>query len=561
MSLTNVAIRRAHYLEGYKAGAVREYVSFLLSARNDIIGKLNASGELTAFKRDRLETLLASIDARVDKAYSRASAGLLKNLSDLAGLESEFEGESLSDVLPARLNVKVPPATQVAAAVFARPFQNKLLKDYASELGKAKATEIANAIRTGYFEGLTNAEIVRRLTENEFAGSVRQAEAVVRTAIGHTANTARNAVWQANADIVSGVEWVAALDSRTTATCRGRDGQVYPVDSGPRPPAHWNCRSTTVAVLKDDKDQDPGTRASKDGPVAGDLDYSGWLKTQPKDFVVDMLGKDKAELFLKGGLHLAKFIDKAGNELTLPQLKAKYKAAWGKAFGKPPTTAKKAAPATKPDKAGGVFADLESKSLAYVVTNGEKGNREFASLLLADGSELLRRKGGKHSVSFNPLELAQMKGGRLYHNHPGGASLSPADLGLLVRFELDEMVAIGNTNRTIYRARLPAKAMSTAEKRQAVATGIRQVWTPTYNDLSSYLLKNAASWRGKLTADEARILATHAANVVVSNAGFFRYSVERLPVAVAEYTKRPEWVSLMADLTDKAKWISSWNQP
>lgn len=559
MSLSDVAIRRAHYLEGYKAGAVREYVNFLLSARNDVIGQLSAGGELTAFKRDRLEKLLASIDARVDKAYTQASAGLLKNLSDLAELESEFEAESLSDVLPARLNVTVPSGTQVAAAVFARPFQNKLLKDYANGLGKAKAAEIANSIRSGYFEGLTNAEIVRRLTDNEFAGSVRQAEAVVRTAIGHTANAARNAVWQANADIVAGVEWVSALDSRTTAVCRGRDGQVYPVDSGPRPPGHWNCRSTTVAVLKDDPDQNSGTRASADGPVAGDLNYSGWLKTQPKAFVVDILGKDKAELFLKGGLPLSKFIDKAGNELTLPQLKAKYKAAWGKTFGKPAQGKKP--PVAPTSKKAGAFNKNEAASLDYVVTNGEKGNREYASLLLSDGSELLRRKGDKHSVSFNSLELAQMKGGRLYHNHPGGASLSPADLGILVEFELDEMVAIGNSNRTIYRARLPAKTMETAEKRQAVASGIRQVWTPAYNDLSSFLLKNADTWRGKLTADEAHILATHAANVVVSDAGFFRYSVERLPTAVAEYMKRPEWVSLMADLTDKAKWISSWNQP
>ena len=55
------------------------------------------------------------------------------------------------------------------------------------------------------------------------------------------AAVARQAVAEANGDIVAGVRMVATLDSRTSSVCRSLDGRVFPVDSGPRPPVPINC--------------------------------------------------------------------------------------------------------------------------------------------------------------------------------------------------------------------------------------------------------------------------------------------------------------------------------
>jgi hypothetical protein len=65
-------------------------------------------------------------------------------------------------------------------------------------------------------------------------------------------------------------------------------------------------------IPKDQRDQIIGTTTAKS--------YNEWLKTQPKSFVEDVLGKQKAKLYLDGGLPLDRFVDRAGNELTLEQL-------------------------------------------------------------------------------------------------------------------------------------------------------------------------------------------------------------------------------------------------
>ena len=138
--------------------------------------------------------------------------------------------------------------------------------------------------------------------------------------------------------MIKGVRWLAILDGRTSAICRGRDGKVFPVDSGPRPPAHPGCRSTTVAVLKSfreigiDADDAPGISGVLDGKAAPFQTYNDWLRTQPKAFIEDVLGKTKAKLYLDGNLSLDKFVDiKGGRTFTLEDLAVREAEAFRKA--------------------------------------------------------------------------------------------------------------------------------------------------------------------------------------------------------------------------------------
>jgi hypothetical protein len=113
---------------------------------------------------------------------------------------------------------------------------------------------------------------------------------------------------------------------------------VFPVDSGPRPPAHPNCRSTTTPVIKSWKElginlteAPPGTRASMDGQVPATLTYNDWLKKQPQAFQDEVLGPTKAKLYRKGDLSLDRFIDKSGNEYTLDELRRREMGAFERA--------------------------------------------------------------------------------------------------------------------------------------------------------------------------------------------------------------------------------------
>ena len=168
--------------------------------------------------------------------------------------------------------------------------------------------------------------------------SRRGAEAMVRTSVNHTVNVARTDTYGANSDVIKGIQWVATLDSRTTMICASRDGQVYPIDSGPRPPAHINCRSSTAPVLKSWKEMGislseapEGTRASMDGQVAVSTTYQSWLEGKSAAFQDDILGPTKGKLFRDGGLTLDKFVDRNGAEYTLDELRRREADAFAKA--------------------------------------------------------------------------------------------------------------------------------------------------------------------------------------------------------------------------------------
>jgi SPP1 gp7 family putative phage head morphogenesis protein len=302
------------------------------------------------------------------EAYGVVGKELTKELRELAEYEVEWQGELFRHTLPIDFDVIRPDRHQLKAAVEARPFQGALLKEWIEGLETARYHRLRDAIRIGYVEGQSVDQLVRRVRGTKAQGykdgvldiSRRSAEAMVRTAVNATATHARDALYAENTDLIKSVRWVSTLDNRTTPVCRGRDGKVYPVGKGPRPPAHINCRSTTVPVTKSfrelgiDLDEvPPGTRASMDGQVPAGKSYSDWLRGKSEDFQADILGKKKAKLFRDGKINLDRFVDEKGREYTLEELRRREREAWNKAFpgDAPPKPEPKPRPQPKPKPA------------------------------------------------------------------------------------------------------------------------------------------------------------------------------------------------------------------
>jgi len=328
-------------LQRLSASVVRKIIAMLNRSDARIVERLLAS-DISAISRTRQEVLLREIRRIVDSAHTDAMGALRIEIEGLAQYEGEYQHEVLQRFTPAVVDFVRPSEAQILAAVNSRPFQGKLMREWLSELGAATARRVRDAIRAGYVEGLTTEQIVRQLRGTASQGykdgvleiTRRHAQTVVRTAINHTANTARSYVYDANRDLVKAVKWVSTLDSRTSLVCMGRDNKVYPVDSGPRPPAHPNCRSTTVPVLRSwrelgiDADEFPaGTRASMNGQVPSDMDYDTFLRRQSQAFQDDVLGQRRAALF-RAGANVDRFTDRAGNELTLDQLRRREREYW-----------------------------------------------------------------------------------------------------------------------------------------------------------------------------------------------------------------------------------------
>lgn len=114
-----------------------------------------------------------------------------------------------------------------------------------------KADELAQIIKDGQLQQLTSSEISQLLDERINGLHNTQARALSKTAVNYTSNLARNEALVANKDVFNEVVWVSVLDSGTTEYCEEHDGDVYPIDSGPRPPAHWGCRSFVEPYIVD----------------------------------------------------------------------------------------------------------------------------------------------------------------------------------------------------------------------------------------------------------------------------------------------------------------------
>lgn len=338
--LIEAATRNGVMLERLKAGEVQKIDPFLRRIDRDIRERLSRDA-LTAYSRQRLETMLATIDAMIAKVQGEFSEQLLLDLFDIGSYEAEFEARSLDQVL-VNISVATPTVQAIQAAVKAQPLSvtgpdgGKLLEPFIADWLQAERNRVAGAIRMGYVQGETNQAIINRIrgtkalqySDGLLSISKRNAEAVVRTGIQHVASVARMETWKANSDVVTGYRWLSTMDSRVTKVCMSLDGREFKIGQGPLPPAHVRCRSSTCAVLDGRYaflDED-ATRASKDGYVDANLTFYEWLKGQPRSFIDQAIGPERAKLFVDGGISAKRFaelqLDRTFKPLTLEQLRS-----------------------------------------------------------------------------------------------------------------------------------------------------------------------------------------------------------------------------------------------
>lgn len=344
--LKDIAGRHQSHYERLKSSEVKKFDDFLLQMDADLRNIITRS-DITDFTRDRLEQQLKQIGVILNGTFDQYKAVWIDSIKQAAIYEADFELRTLQNVLDG-VEFSMPADSQITAAVFSAPLGDiggaaggALLADYFDGMSKAQISKVQGAIRLGYAEGQTTAQIVQRIRGTKAAGysdgiwstTKRDVEAVVRTALQHASSQARNQVWQDNKSVIRGVEWVSTLDSRTSQICAALDSQVFPIDKGPRPPAHINCRSTTSAALKPEYAElsQGRTRAARD-PETGKVTsvssketYYSWLKKQPAAFQDSVIGPTRGKLLRNGGLSAERFAElqlgKNFEPLTLEEMR------------------------------------------------------------------------------------------------------------------------------------------------------------------------------------------------------------------------------------------------
>jgi len=316
----------------------------LLKARLDKIAVLGYDpGPVTTRRMVKTSKLIAEINRPTFKDINEL---VRKELVALSIGETQFVAGLVSSALPVAFAGALPSPKQLRGIVFARPFENRILRDWLRTFELGDRRRMMDEIRQGLVFGETPTQIGRRIFGTTALGGVhgtreitrRGAQTLAQTAMSAVSNASRQEFYKRNPAIKS-EQYVATLDSRTTPICQSLDGDVFPKGEGPIPPLHMNCRSIRVPVIDGRKlGKRPAVAATEKelaglrgparrraveklvGRVPAETTYQQWLKRQKTSFQNEVLGPTRGKLFRAGEIDLKGFVDNSGKRFTLREL-------------------------------------------------------------------------------------------------------------------------------------------------------------------------------------------------------------------------------------------------
>lgn len=381
--LMDALIRHQIYLLRYSGHVRNEITELLNRSEQAIADKLRlhtppAAGMAKPVEFERMRALQAAISKIRLNAWGEVQEFFGEEMTELMYQEPIVMRGIVATSLPVTVSTVMPSARLLKALVMDKPFEGRVMSKWVQTLADSDITRMHQAIQNGMVAGESMDRIARRVVgTGSLMGSDgtteltrRQVQSVVRTAVQHVANNARNTFFQENADLVDQEQFVATLDSRTTPVCKAQDGKRYPLGKGPIPPLHYACRSLRVAYFNTEfigsrpanpttekilvgkfaKENNLGNISSRDdlprgtkgaydkwargeirkqvGPIPAASTYQTWLTKQSSAFQEDVLGVARSKLFREGGLTLDKFVDSSGKEIPLRDLVKKHKEAF-----------------------------------------------------------------------------------------------------------------------------------------------------------------------------------------------------------------------------------------
>lgn len=351
--LSDEAIAHTLFLSRYSTGVAKKMIKILNQNDAELSAKLFAALdelEPDSFTVKRLESLLGDVRKVNEIATQSMLAGLQTEFKDFAKHEADYQLDLFSSLLPAEVLERFPLAgisfEQVYATAMSKPFQGRLLKDWANNLESDRLKRITTAVSNGFLQGETVETIIRRVRGTKGADykdgalqvSRANAASIIKTAVNHTAAEARQKFAKNNSDIIKAKQWSSTLDTKTSAQCRIRDRLMYSLKNKPlghkipylQGPGkiHFCCRSSEKFVTKSWRELgfkkgelSGATRATMDGQIPAETSYLEWLSKQSAYRQDQVLGAERGRMYRAGEIKLSDMYTDNGEWLTLAQLK------------------------------------------------------------------------------------------------------------------------------------------------------------------------------------------------------------------------------------------------
>ena len=306
-----------------------------------LINRISAIG-VEALPAKKLDKLLTELQTEIAKTYQETTAYTQYGLSGFLSLEAAKISQLYNDEIGFDLFNDVPKE-RIKAIKNVAVIEGQPLEAWWNKQRADLAFKFEGIIRSGVAEGKQNGQLATEVREL-MSVSRRTADTLVITAVAKVADTAHEALREANLDILQGEEHLSTLDMRTSTVCQVRDGKRWDLDKKPighnipykRPPLHPRCRSILQLVTKSweelgvqGMDEMPtSTRASMDGPVDERVNYESWLNSKTAEEKEQILGKGKADLWQRGVITFSDMLDQSGRALTLRELQDDQLVSW-----------------------------------------------------------------------------------------------------------------------------------------------------------------------------------------------------------------------------------------
>lgn len=310
--------RRAELVR-YETRVVRDVLAILQRGEDQAIGAITTAygdylestgglpipwdGKGVATRR----RILNRVRAALSDVFPEAERSLRAALEQVAIDETTAFVNTLNDVMPKpifdELELSSVPDSQIANIVddaFGERFKDeagKWIGSSGKSLGAIEGdtlTRVNQIVTDGLRDGTGTRQLIgrarRALGAKKGTPLYNDVTRYIRTAIQTTANDVAAQLYQSNADVVAGEQYVAALDDDTCPVCGPLDGTTYYFDKGqkvPRPPLHPNCRCFVAPVMRrwDDmglkSEPSAGFKALFDGKAAPRTRWSEWKERNP----------------------------------------------------------------------------------------------------------------------------------------------------------------------------------------------------------------------------------------------------------------------------------------
>lgn len=190
------------------------------------------------------------------QAWIEAQASVTYECKKLSENEVKW-GKRVAKEMTGEKKLNEPSETSLSRVVENSLSSGRTLQQWFLKIAADDAARIETVIRQGISSGWTIDQIADNITgtaENGYRDGVfnttrREAVNMARTVCNGVANSAKLAFYQANDDVITGVEILSTLDGRTCPVCASLDRKRYKMDETPPSlPLHHQCRCVLLPV-------------------------------------------------------------------------------------------------------------------------------------------------------------------------------------------------------------------------------------------------------------------------------------------------------------------------